>query len=103
MSHGASPSDEEIDYLVRQYNAAFEQPISRDDVVEKFAGVRPLVRGGADVSSLSRGSKVEVSGRIVNVFGGKLTTFMALGREVGDVVDAIFDEKREASPPVFAD
>lgn len=103
MSGGAPASDEEVDYLIRQYNAAFEQPIARHDVVEKFAGVRPLVRGGADVSSLSRGSKVEVSGRVVNVFGGKLTTFMALGREVGDAVDAIFNEKREASPPVFAE
>jgi glycerol-3-phosphate dehydrogenase len=101
MTERVVPSEEELSYLIRQFDAVFEEPLRPREIIDRFAGVRPLVRGGADITSLSRGSKVEVNGRMVNVFGGKLTTFLALAREVGDSVDTIFAEHHPAAPPHF--
>jgi glycerol-3-phosphate dehydrogenase len=38
---------------------------------------------------------------LINVFGGKLTTFMALARQVGRAVDRAFGESRPAAEPLF--
>jgi glycerol-3-phosphate dehydrogenase len=101
MSGPIVPSEEEITYLIRQFDAVYPTPLRGEEIIDRFAGVRPLVRGGADLTSLSRGSKVEVEGRMINVFGGKLTTFMALAREVGECADRVFAQRRPAAPPAF--
>jgi glycerol-3-phosphate dehydrogenase len=82
-------SDEEIVYLLERYNDAFTDCITRNEVVATFAGLRALVGKSGDLSALSRESVIEATGRVVSVFGGKLTTFMALARRVSTVVDRI--------------
>ena len=94
-------SDEEIDYLLARYNRYFRAPLSRRDVASTFAGVRPLVGRATNPSAIGRESRVVRNDNVVNVFGGKLTTFMALARKVAMRVDNYFGATRKAAEPVF--
>jgi len=95
-------TEEEIDYLLARYNRYFIAPISRRDVSSTFAGVRPLVGRSANPSAIDRDARVTRDGNVINVFGGKLTTFMALARKVALRADNHFGKTRKAAPPVFA-
>jgi glycerol-3-phosphate dehydrogenase len=94
-------SDEEVDYLVERFNRYMRQPISRADIQSTFAGVRPLVGRATNPSAIGRDSRVVRRGSLVHVFGGKLTTFMALSRKVALRVDNYFGDTRAARPPEF--
>jgi len=94
-------SDEEIEYLLTRYNRYFRAPLSRRDVASTFAGVRPLVGRATNPSAIGRESRVVRKDNVVNVFGGKLTTFMALARQVALRVDNYFGTTREAKEPLF--
>ncbi|HVT43263.1 MAG TPA: glycerol-3-phosphate dehydrogenase/oxidase [Thermoanaerobaculia bacterium] len=95
------PSEEEIDYLIRRFNRYFDVPATRDEIVETFAGVRPLIGRKRDPRAISRDSTIEAEGRLVKVFGGKMTTFLALARRVGRRADRLLGESRTARPPQF--
>ncbi|HKR63436.1 MAG TPA: glycerol-3-phosphate dehydrogenase/oxidase [Thermoanaerobaculia bacterium] len=94
-------SDDEIDYLLARFNRYFRAPISRADVASTFAGVRPLVGRATNPSAISRDFRVVRRGNLINVFGGKMTTFMALARKVALRADNCFGETRVARPAVF--
>ena len=94
-------SDDEIDYLVARFNHYFAAPISRDDIASSFAGVRPLVGRAANPSAIGRDHRVVRRGNLVNIFGGKLTTFMSLSRKVAMRVDNYFGLPRKAREAVF--
>jgi glycerol-3-phosphate dehydrogenase len=49
-----------------------------------FAGLRPIVRSRADVSSASREADVQRNGCLLTVFGGKWTTARALAERLAD-------------------
>lgn len=95
------PSEDEVQYLMARFNHYFRDGISRHDVQSMFAGVRPLVGRATSPSALSRDARVNRSGSLVNVFGGKLTTFMSLSRKVALRVDNYFGKPRTAREPVF--
>lgn len=108
---GVHASEDEIDYLLARYNRYFRTPLSRRDVARTFAGVRPLV-GRAFIgraiagratkpSAIGRDSRVVRDRNVINVFGGKMTTFMALARRVAMRADNYFGSSREAKAPVF--
>jgi glycerol-3-phosphate dehydrogenase len=69
--------------------------IGRSDVVESFAGVRPLVGRATNPSAIGRDSRVVRHGNVINVFGGKMTTFLSLARSVAMRADNYFAEKRD--------
>lgn len=82
------PHDDEIDFLLRTLSSALERPLGRDDVLGAFAGLRPLIDTGADggTADISRRHHVAVSGTgLVNVLGGKLTTYRAMARDAVDL------------------
>ncbi|HET8798644.1 MAG TPA: FAD-dependent oxidoreductase, partial [Thermoanaerobaculia bacterium] len=95
------PHEEEIDYLVHRYNRYFREPIGRDDVQSAFAGVRPLVGRATNPSAIGRDFRVVRDGNLINVFGGKMTTFMSLARKVAMRVDNYFGRSRDAKPAAF--
>jgi glycerol-3-phosphate dehydrogenase len=99
---GVHASGEEIEYLIARYNRYVREPLTRDDVASTFAGVRPLVGRATNPSAIGRDFKVIRDGNVVNVFGGKLTTFMALARQVALRADNYFGRTRTAREPVFA-
>jgi len=95
-------SEEEIDYLLARFNRYFREPLARADVASTFAGVRPLVGRAANPSAIGREYRIERRGNLINIFGGKMTTFMSLARKVGMRVDVYFGRPRVAREAVFA-
>ena len=83
---------EDIDYLINAMNLVMAEPLSKDDIVGTWAGLRPLIAGGSvgeKTADLSRVHKVFASrGGLVTVTGGKLTTYR---RMASDTVDAVVD------------
>lgn len=81
---GFVPSDEETDYLLEAAGRFFARPPAADDIVWRFAGVRPLVEDGARTpSSVSRDYRLDLvqnggAPPLLNVVGGKITTFRRL-------------------------
>ncbi len=94
-------SAEEVAYLMQRFNRYMQAPISSDDVLSTFAGVRPLVGRATNPSAIGRDFRVVRRGSMINVFGGKMTTFMALARKVALRVDNYFGETRDAREAVF--
>ena len=83
-------SEPEIEYLIAAANHYFpDAALARDDVLETWAGIRPLAAApaGAKPSSISREHQIsrDRDGVIV-VTGGKLTTYRSMAAEVVDVV-----------------
>jgi glycerol-3-phosphate dehydrogenase len=76
------PSAEEIDYLLSAYNSYFTQSVSRADLRDTFAGLRPLVKSATEPSRATRDYVLEQRGQLLTVFGGKWTTARALARKV---------------------
>jgi glycerol-3-phosphate dehydrogenase len=98
---GVEASEEEIDYLIARYNRYVREPLTRDGVASTFAGVRPLVGRATNPSAIGRDFRVLRDGNVINVFGGKLTTFMSLARKVALRADNYFGRTRLARDPVF--
>ncbi|OHV12079.1 glycerol-3-phosphate dehydrogenase [Kushneria phosphatilytica] len=75
-------SEEETDYLLKVINDHFEAPISRDDIVTSYSGVRPLCDDESDdPSAMSRDYTLDLDSKgapMLSVFGGKITTFRKL-------------------------
>lgn len=93
MDYGDRPedveaTDEEVAYLCEAIGAYFSRPISADQVVWSFSGVRPLFDDGKSAAQeATRDYVLELDERpgkaaIVNVFGGKITTYRHLAEEV---------------------
>jgi glycerol-3-phosphate dehydrogenase len=97
-------SEEEIVYLLESANGVRDgAPLTRDDVVAAWAGIRPLAaQEPADPAQLSREHAIEVSNSVIRVTGGKLTTYRAVAAEVVDSAEAVLGKtpKRAATDTV---
>jgi len=82
------PSDEEILYLCKAISRYLARPARPQDVVWKYAGVRPLYDdGSADPSAVTRDYTLRVDDDqgampVLSVFGGKITTYRRLAEQV---------------------
>jgi len=83
-----SPSNEEIEYLVRTVSKLFPKAkLSVQDIKYAFAGIRPLPNSPADKpSAVTRrhflhDHKDDGADHFISVIGGKLTTAASLARE----------------------
>jgi glycerol-3-phosphate dehydrogenase len=80
------PPESDILYLLETLSAALEIPLTRDDVLGAYAGLRPLVDGDGASADLSREHAViRGAGGLISVIGGKLTTYRKMAE---DAVDA---------------
>ncbi|MCB9993638.1 MAG: glycerol-3-phosphate dehydrogenase [Hyphomicrobiaceae bacterium] len=83
----AACSDEERDYLIKAANRFFRRQLTVEDVVWTYSGVRPLYDDHADdATAATRDYVLTVSDEkgkapLLNVFGGKITTFRHLSEE----------------------
>jgi len=86
LAHPAA-SQTDIDYLLEHANTLLEDPLTREDVVGVYAGLRPLLSGESEATSkLSREHAVSSPVRGLTVIaGGKYTTYRVMGK---DAVDA---------------
>ncbi len=88
---------EEAEYLLKHLNRYLVHPLSKDQIVSGFAGVRPLVASGnvRGTKELIREHEVEIepSSGLISVLGGKWTTYRAMAE---DAINAV--QKRLAMP-----
>ncbi|MBB6486741.1 glycerol-3-phosphate dehydrogenase [Rhizobium lusitanum] len=75
--------EKEIDYLITAVNRYFKEKLRRSDVLESFSGVRPLFDDGkGNPSAVTRDYVFDLDetggAPLLNVFGGKITTFRKL-------------------------
>ena len=76
-------TEEEQDYLLGFASQYFARPVTRDDVVWTYSGVRPLYDDGAKSATAATRDyvlRVDAAGGapVLNVFGGKITTYRKL-------------------------
>ncbi|CAN7170589.1 glycerol-3-phosphate dehydrogenase [Rhizobium sp. LjRoot254] len=75
--------ESEIEYLIAAVNRYFKEKLRRSDVLESFSGVRPLFDDGkGNPSAVTRDYVFDLDetggAPLLNVFGGKITTFRKL-------------------------
>ena len=81
-------SDQEAEYLCETVSKYFDAPVSVSDIVWRYSGVRPLYDdGAASASSATRDYVINFSddagcAPLLNVFGGKITTYRRLAETV---------------------
>lgn len=77
-------SEAESDYLRAFASSYFKQPITKDDVVWTYSGVRPLYDDGASSATAATRDYVlkvnhdDGAAPLLNIFGGKITTYRKL-------------------------
>ncbi|MGN6300102.1 MAG: glycerol-3-phosphate dehydrogenase/oxidase [Angustibacter sp.] len=101
LAHPAA-SRSDIDYLLDHANRLLATPLTHDDVVGVYAGLRPLLAGESDsTSQLSREHAVvsPVPG-LTMVAGGKYTTYRVMAQ---DAVDAAVAGLPGKVPPSCTD
>ena len=85
-------SDAEVDYLCAELAQHLREPPRPRDIVWRYAGVRPLhasPRGRAGAASRDFALELDVGGApLLDVWGGKLTTFRLLAERAADRVCA---------------
>ena len=74
---------EEQEYLINFINSYLAEPITVDDIIWAFSGVRPLYDDGASSASAATRDYVlkldeSLGAPSLNVFGGKITTYRCL-------------------------
>ena len=88
-------TDGEQDYLVKFASNYFKIPVTRDDIVWKYSGVRPLYDDGVSAASAATRNYVlsmdESTGApILNIFGGKITTYRKLAESALEKISKHF-------------
>ncbi len=81
----ASAAD--VDYLLEQANAVLRRPLTRDDVLGVYTGLRPLLQPvddeGAATTKVSREHTVAtIRPGLTVIAGGKYTTYRVMARDV---------------------
>jgi glycerol-3-phosphate dehydrogenase len=95
-----SISDDEINYLCKSANQYFRSGISSNDVIKHWSGVRPLNHDGSiKAQKASRDYTIKIDSQdnksaLINIFGGKMTTFRQLSETVVNKVGLILGEKK---------
>jgi len=83
----AAASAAELEYLCRAVNRYLAQPVRTQDIVWRYAGVRPLYDdGSADPSAVTRDYTLRLdeaggAAPVLSVFGGKITTYRRLAEQ----------------------
>jgi glycerol-3-phosphate dehydrogenase len=83
-----SVTPEDVEYLLAGYNHYFAPPLSTEDVLSGFAGLRPLIRARpGKPSDLSREFQLHASpSGMLTAAGGKYTTYRHMAETITDTV-----------------
>lgn len=79
------PMEEEIDFVLRNFNRYIHTGLQKSDIKSVFAGIRPLVKvpGQKKTSLLPRDHTIWTSkGGLLNISGGKWTTYRKMAQEL---------------------
>ena len=88
-------TEEERDYLLAFASRYFRKPLQQKDVVWTYSGVRPLYNDGASSATAATRDYVlslnQMGGApLLNVFGGKITTYRRLAESAMDKIAPFF-------------
>ncbi len=89
-------STAELEYLCDLTNQFVTRPITPNDVINQYAGIRPLHDDKNNLTrKVSRDYALDVNDDIENapaisIFGGKITTYRHLAEKVGDMLHKYF-------------
>lgn len=90
-------SDAEIDYLCEAASEYFSDPVGKEDIVWTYSAVRPLFDDGASkAQEATRDYVLRVENGdapLLNVFGGKLTTYRRLAESALEKIGETIGEK----------
>jgi glycerol-3-phosphate dehydrogenase len=89
---------DEIAYLCEQASRYLARPVTPADVLWTYAGVRPLLDEGGSASSVTRDYLLEADASaapLLNVWGGKLTTYRKLAEDGATQLGAMLDDPRK--------
>ncbi|MDE3238717.1 MAG: glycerol-3-phosphate dehydrogenase, partial [Paracoccaceae bacterium] len=85
---------EEQDYLCAFASEYFARPVTRDDIVWTYSGVRPLYDDGAKSATAATRDYVlsldDKGAPLLNVFGGKITTYRRLAEHALEKIVPFF-------------
>jgi len=86
---------DEAAYLCKFASAYFKKPVTVDDVVWSYSGVRPLYDDGASSATAATRDYVlklneSAEAPLLNVFGGKITTYRRLAEHAMDKIAPFF-------------
>ena len=81
-------TESETEYLLGAVNRYLSRPLSRDDIVHRYSGVRPLILepGKGDRETSRDYRLVEHADNAMTVVGGKITTYRVLAEAVLKIV-----------------
>ncbi|MCC2593833.1 glycerol-3-phosphate dehydrogenase/oxidase [Tessaracoccus sp. OS52] len=96
------PTSADIDYLLEHANSVLAKPLTRDDIIGTYAGLRPLLQPAVlDESKSTKVSRehtvTEVAPGMVAIAGGKLTTYRVMAEDAVDFALGKAEAKRKPS------
>tara|TARA_R110000787_G_scaffold67411_3_gene151115 strand:- start:13383 stop:14897 length:1515 start_codon:yes stop_codon:yes gene_type:complete len=103
----AKINDGEIDYLCDAASEYFEAPVTRDDIIWTYSGVRPLFDDHSRTAATVTRDFVfdydnENGAPVLSIFGGKITTYRVLAlqaiRTLSDALDVNGDDWTKEAP-----
>ncbi len=107
MEHDGDPGSavctpEEADYLRKAASEYFERPIAAEEIVWTYSGVRPLYDDGASSATQATRDYVlkldggeEGAAPLLNIFGGKITTYRRLAESALEKLEPFFPDAGE--------
>ncbi len=96
----------EISYLCQMASEYFKDPVSEKDIVWTYSGVRPLFDDGTSKAQeatrdyVIKAEKTTGKGSLINIFGGKITTFRKLSKSVLSEVEERLSPKSGKVPSI---
>ena len=77
----------EIQYLISSVNNYFQKQIDETDIIETYAGIRPLIEDFKEATKVTRDYIFDLNAEnnlapLLNIYGGKLTTYRILSEKV---------------------
>jgi len=92
----------DIDYIIEHANAVLADPLTRDDIIGTWAGLRPLLqpgtKAGTSSAKISREHTVaSPAPGLTVVAGGKLTTYRVMAK---DAVDFAIGNRAKTLPSI---
>jgi len=89
-------NEEEIQYLIQSVNNYFIKQINPNDIIDTYAGIRPLIEDFKDATKVTRDYIFDLNVQdqlspLLSIYGGKLTTYRKLS-------DNVFEKLKDYLP-----
>lgn len=103
MAQKPQITDQETNYLCDMASEYFREPVNAEDIIWTYSGVRPLYDDGASkAQEATRDYVIEPEksvgqGSLINIFGGKITTFRKLAKSMMSEIEKQLPKSGDAS------